>query len=40
MKKEYQKPEVEVIELVTEENITNDDSSLDGEMGLGSNPFN
>ena len=33
-KKEYQKPEVEVISLVMKEEITNgDDDLFDGEMG-------
>lgn len=38
MKKEYEKPEVEEISLVTEEAITNDDW-VDGEMGLESSIF-
>lgn len=35
--KNYQKPEAEVIAIVTNENIAND--ILDGEMGLTSNIF-
>lgn len=38
MKKEYQKPEVEILTLITEEKITNDadalsDDYVDGSMG-------
>ena len=36
MKKIYQKPEVEVISLITAESITDD---VDGEMGLASSIF-
>ena len=39
MKKEYVKPEVEVISLIAEEAITNDDGLLDGEMGTESSIF-
>ena len=34
MKKDYQKPEVEMISLVTTEKVTGDDDYVDGEMGL------
>ena len=37
MMREYQKPEVELISLITEEAVTNDLGSADGEMDLGSN---
>lgn len=41
MKKEYQRPEMEIISLVTEENVTTggDPSTegLEGDMGVGSN---
>jgi len=37
MKKIYEKPEVEMISLVTEEKIAND--VIDGEMGLESSIF-
>ena len=37
MKKEYQKPEAELISLVSEEAITDD--VVDGEMGLESSIF-
>lgn len=39
MKKEYEKPEVELISLVTEEGIASDDDVIDGEMGLESSIF-
>lgn len=40
MKKEYEKPEVEVISLVTEEAITGDgEDILDGEMGTSGSIF-
>lgn len=41
MKKEYLKPEVEKISLVTEEKITTEggDDLVDGEMGLESSIF-
>jgi len=38
MKKEYQKPEVDVVSLVAQEAIT-DDLILDGEIGLESSIF-
>lgn len=37
MKKEYIKPEVELVSLTSRECITNDD--IDGEMGLESSEF-
>lgn len=36
--KDYQKPEVEFINLIPEENITSDLDG-DGAVGVGSNPF-
>ncbi len=39
MKREYEKPEVEVISLVTQEEITGGDDLVDGEMGLESSIF-
>lgn len=40
MEKEYQKPEVEVISLISEEPIADDsDDYVDGEMGLESSIF-
>ena len=38
MKKEYQKPDVEFVSLVAQEEITSDDY-VDGEMGLESSIF-
>lgn len=38
MKKEYEKPFVEVLSLISKENITNDEI-LDGEMGAESSMF-
>lgn len=38
MKKIYQKPDVELVTLVTVESIANDDI-IDGDMGDVSNPF-
>ena len=37
MKKIYEKPEVEEVTLITEEDLTNDDW-IDGDMGLESVP--
>ena len=39
MRKEYQKPDVEIISLITEEKITNDPTieGAEGDMGVGSN---
>ena len=34
MKKEYIKPEAELVSLVATEAITDDDDSIDGETGL------
>ena len=39
MKKEYEKPELIEVTLVTEENITANDDWVDGEMGLESSIF-
>lgn len=39
MNKEYQKPEVEFVSLVAQENITSDDYLDDEEMGLESSEF-
>ncbi len=39
MKKEYEKPEVEEVTLVTEEAVTANDDWVDGEMGLESSIF-
>ena len=39
MKKEYLKPEVEVISLMPKEEIANGDDLLDGEIGVESSPF-
>lgn len=39
MKREYEKPEVEVISLTTQEDITTGDDFVDGEMGLESSIF-
>ena len=39
MKKEYMKPEVEVVSLVIEETITTSDDFVDGEMGEESSIF-
>lgn len=44
MKRIYQKPELEMITLVTTEKITNDDDdfkgeAIDGQMGLESSVF-
>ena len=39
MKREYQKPEVEVVELVTEVVTTNSDFVEDSEMGDESSEF-
>lgn len=39
MKKEYLKPEVELVSLTAAEHITTGDDSLDGEMGVGSSEF-
>ena len=38
MNKDYQKPEVEIIDLTAMEAITNDDT-MDGEMGTSGNIF-
>lgn len=37
--KEYMKPEVEIVSLMTQEAIT-DELSLDAELELSTNPFN
>lgn len=37
--KEYLKPELELISLVAQENITDDDGIIDGEVGLESSDF-
>ena len=39
MKKDYQKPEVELISLQPQEEITNGDELIDGEQGLESSIF-
>ena len=39
MKKEYQRPEVEMLSLITEEKITTGDDVIDGELGLESSIF-
>ncbi len=37
--KDYQKPEVELISLQAQEEITSDDELIDGELGLESSIF-
>lgn len=37
MRKEYEKPEVNIISLITEEKITDD--IIEGSMGVGDSPF-
>lgn len=37
MRKEYEKPEVNMVSLITEENITED--IIEGSMGVGDSPF-